>query len=354
MLEIQRLSSAAAGSSQFVGMLSISSLGGSTLTFFDQSVSDEMSSVQMALTYLGYRTHLAGNLPQFACDILKEVNVSPHHPEPFLFYSLAAHCRCLLRLMAFAGERLASSRYQEDINPAGHQSVWGSWFDSDRGVWGFACCKATTKDAPACTSLPTLPQTQEEALPESGGAKKDSETTWRPRGDFETSQGFVVHASIYLASQWLKCLQDGTLSTRADCFDVDVRKVLLSEQAAKESLEQVKKFGRRLDDGKVPQKLAQSLEEFCSCVGEREYVKANKAYMDIVMGARKWQGDVPYLVEGNRNGPSVVQNVAERINKVNSNPVDEAGIRDHAVLLRRLMKVAQVVRPNEDPSRNCG
>ena len=44
--------------------------------------------------------------------------------------------------------------------------------------------------------------------------------------------------------------------------------------------------------------------------------------MDIVMGSRKWQGDVPYLVEGNRNGPSVVQNVAERINKGNANPLD--------------------------------
>ena len=249
------------------------------------------------------------------------------------------------------GERLASSRYQEDINPAGHESVWGSWFDSSRGRWGFACCKATSKDAPACT---TANSPQVEALPDSGSTKNNLDTTWRSREDFETSEGFVVHASVYLASQWIKCLQDGTLRDRADCFDVDVRKVLLSEQAAKESLEQVKRFGRRLDDGKVSQKLAQSLEEFCSCVGEREYVKANKAYMDIVMGARKWQGDVPYLVEGNRNGPSVVQNVAERINKINSNPVDEAGIRDHAVLLRRLMKVAQVVRPNDDPSRNCG
>lgn len=254
-------------------------------------------------------------------------------------------------LMAIGGGRLASSKYQEDVNPAGHQSVWGSWFDSERQIWGFACCKATSKDAPGCTSSPTMPQGEE--LPVA--ITCDSERTiWRPRGDFETPEGFVVHASIYLASQWLRCLQDGSLSARADCFDVDVRKVLLSEQAAKESFEQVKKFARRLDDGKVPQKLSQSLEEFCSCIGEREYVKANKAYMDIVMGARKWQGDVPYLVEGNRNGPSVVQNVAERINKSNANPVDEAGIRDHAVLLRRLMKVAQVVHPNEDPSRNCG
>ncbi|CAE7476184.1 unnamed protein product, partial [Symbiodinium necroappetens] len=177
--------------------------------------------------------------------------------------------------------------------------------------------------------------------------------TWRPRDDFETAEGFIIHSSKFLASQWLRWLQDGKLSEVAEKFDPDVRKVLLSESAAKEACQQVRRFCERLDD-RVPVELSQPLEDFCGCIGSREYVRANKAYMDIVMGSRKWQGDVPYLVEGNRNGPSVVQNVAERLNKTNANPLDQAGIRDHAVVLRRLLKVAQAVLPNEDPSKNCG
>ncbi|CAJ1354258.1 unnamed protein product, partial [Effrenium voratum] len=131
--------------------------------------------------------------------------------------------------------------------------------------------------------------------------------------------GFIVHATKRLASQWLQWLRDGSLTKQAHLLEPDARKVLLSEQAARGAVEQVRQFCQRLGN-RGPSELTKPLEEFCSCIGAREYAKASKAYMDIVMGARKWQGDVPYLVE---------------------NPLDEAGIRDHAVLLRRLLKVCQ-------------
>ncbi|CAJ1387351.1 unnamed protein product [Effrenium voratum] len=239
--------------------------------------------------------------------------------------------------MTNMGERLAESRLVEDTVPPGHQSVWGSWYDVGTNSWGFACCKTTSPKAPPCCRI--------ESDAEAGGSRPsrgsdvevhmESYTAWRSRQDFETSEGFIVHATKHLASQWLQWLRDGSLTKQAHLLEPDARKVLLSEQAARGAS-------------------SARHEEFCSCIGAREYAKASKAYMDIVMGARKWQGDVPYLVEGNRNGPSVVQNVAERLNKQNSNPLDEAGIRDHAVLLRRLLKVCQAVLPNEDPSKNCG
>jgi pre-mRNA-processing factor SLU7 len=34
----------------------------------------------------------------------------------------------------------------------GHSSVYGSYFDSASFQWGYACCKATRKDAPGCTN----------------------------------------------------------------------------------------------------------------------------------------------------------------------------------------------------------
>ncbi|CAE7425359.1 SLU7 [Symbiodinium natans] len=253
------------------------------------------------------------------------------------------------------GQHLASSRYTEDAFPSGHRSIWGSWYDSDSGAWGYACCKATNKSAAPCAAIESDASEvarQTQAAAETSD-QPEIDLIWRSRSDFETAEGFIIHSSKYLATQWLRWLQDGKLSEVASKFDPDVRKVLLSEPAAKEACQQVQRFCQRLDD-RVPVELSQPLEDFCSCIGTREYVKANKAYMDIVMGSRKWQGDVPYLVEGNRNGPSVVQNVAERLNKKNSNPLDEAGIRDHAVVLRRLLKVAQAVLPNDDPSKNCG
>ncbi|CAE7398930.1 SLU7 [Symbiodinium microadriaticum] len=250
------------------------------------------------------------------------------------------------------GQHLAQSRYAEDAVPVGHRSIWGSWYDSGSGSWGYACCKATSRSATPCAAIES--DFSEVGRPAQADADQpEVKLTWRPRDDFETAEGFIIHSSKFLASQWLRWLQDGKLSEVAEKFDPDVRKVLLSESAAKEACQQVRRFCERLDD-RVPVELSQPLEDFCGCIGSREYVRANKAYMDIVMGSRKWQGDVPYLVEGNRNGPSVVQNVAERLNKTNANPLDQAGIRDHAVVLRRLLKVAQAVLPNEDPSKNCG
>ena len=41
--------------------------------------------------------------------------------------------------------RVASSRYEEDVHPGNHSSVWGSWWAG--GVWGYACCHATVRGA---------------------------------------------------------------------------------------------------------------------------------------------------------------------------------------------------------------
>eukprot|EP00889_Picochlorum_renovo_P005803 jgi/Picre1/32833/NNA_008163.t1 len=39
----------------------------------------------------------------------------------------------------------ARSRYEEDVHPGNHTSVWGSWYSD--GVWGYACCHQTTRNA---------------------------------------------------------------------------------------------------------------------------------------------------------------------------------------------------------------
>eukprot|EP00927_Polykrikos_kofoidii_P028500 TRINITY_DN24873_c0_g1_i1.p1 TRINITY_DN24873_c0_g1~~TRINITY_DN24873_c0_g1_i1.p1 ORF type:complete len:315 (-),score=67.70 TRINITY_DN24873_c0_g1_i1:139-1083(-) len=43
-----------------------------------------------------------------------------------------------------ASERsiVAVSRYQEDVHPNGHTTVWGSWYTREDQRWGFNCCKS--------------------------------------------------------------------------------------------------------------------------------------------------------------------------------------------------------------------
>jgi hypothetical protein len=38
------------------------------------------------------------------------------------------------------------SRYPEDVLEKGHTEVWGSFFDSTKATWGYACCKSLDRD----------------------------------------------------------------------------------------------------------------------------------------------------------------------------------------------------------------
>ncbi|GAA97630.1 uncharacterized protein L969DRAFT_94771 [Mixia osmundae IAM 14324] len=39
----------------------------------------------------------------------------------------------------------ARSKYDEDVHPGNHTSVWGSWFSRSAFTWGYACCHSTLK-----------------------------------------------------------------------------------------------------------------------------------------------------------------------------------------------------------------
>lgn len=39
----------------------------------------------------------------------------------------------------------ARSRYEEDVHPNNHTSVWGSWWRD--GAWGYACCHQAVKNS---------------------------------------------------------------------------------------------------------------------------------------------------------------------------------------------------------------
>ncbi|KPV77869.1 uncharacterized protein RHOBADRAFT_51669 [Rhodotorula graminis WP1] len=39
----------------------------------------------------------------------------------------------------------AKSKYDEDVFPGNHQSVWGSWYNLSTGQWGYACCHSPIK-----------------------------------------------------------------------------------------------------------------------------------------------------------------------------------------------------------------
>lgn len=41
---------------------------------------------------------------------------------------------------------IALSRYDEDIHPGNHTSIWGSYYDKKQGKWGYGCCHCIIKN----------------------------------------------------------------------------------------------------------------------------------------------------------------------------------------------------------------
>ncbi|ETO25144.1 hypothetical protein RFI_11998 [Reticulomyxa filosa] len=47
------------------------------------------------------------------------------------------------RVIHGLGVFIPKSKYNEDIYPGNHKSVWGSWYNIETGEWGYACCHVT-------------------------------------------------------------------------------------------------------------------------------------------------------------------------------------------------------------------
>ncbi|BGP00019.1 mRNA splicing protein [Rhodotorula toruloides] len=60
----------------------------------------------------------------------------------------------------------AKSKYDEDIYPGNHQSIWGSWYQLSTGKWGYACCHSTIKGS-YCAGQAGIEAADAEANPSS-------------------------------------------------------------------------------------------------------------------------------------------------------------------------------------------
>lgn len=84
------------------------------------------------------RKHVLEKYGNAAADVSEETKAL-QGTEAYVEYD--AHGRVIK-----GHEIKVKSRYEEDIFPGNHSSVWGSWY-SPQGEWGFACCHLTSRNA---------------------------------------------------------------------------------------------------------------------------------------------------------------------------------------------------------------
>jgi len=89
------------------------------------------------------------------------------------------------RILKGRERAFAKSKYEEDILTGNHSSIWGSWYDSNAGKWGFACCHQTLKNA-YCVPLKKH-DAVEDAPATEGEEEANIEVVQQPPEDLETS-----------------------------------------------------------------------------------------------------------------------------------------------------------------------
>merc|ERR1719379_49550 len=211
----------------------------------------------------------------------------------------------------------------------------------ERRAWGYRCCGTLEVDG-RCP-LARIPK----AVASAGIAKpqKDknrvAEEYAAPPSEKATGARFVKHALLHCLYLW----QEADASAIPDLPPHAFAKTL---HAARTLI-----GGAQLcAEGEV-----EKLQRVCSAMLDRDYAAANKAYIDLTLGSKTWQSSVPQLVDGNRDGPSVVARVSERLNKEqekNLSLLDDPAMKDSLPYLKRLMTSMQCLRPNADVSRHIG
>lgn len=164
----------------------------------------------------------------------------------------------------------------------------------------------------------------------------------------------MAHALKHLTSSWSSWIHNGSgepAAASSRSFHSSLPDVLRSERAAKEAAESVEDFSRRLCQRSLAPTLVGKLEEMCTFISEREYAQANKVYMDLAIGTKRWLTDMPVSVSFSMSRQDTD---IKWTPNCGANPIDEAGLRSHVVVLRRLLTVAQALQPNENPSKNLG
>merc|ERR1712154_500311 len=123
----------------------------------------------------------------------------------------------------------------------------------------------------------------------------------------------------------------------------------------------VKSLRKLLKDGLLGGEVLDKIERMCCEILSREYTQANQVYMQLAIGNRAWIMEVPTLLEGGMAGASGKERgnffkQARMASKINAsagvNVMDDGEVRQHIVALKRLLTVAQVIRPNSDIAKN--
>ncbi|KAF4678344.1 hypothetical protein FOL47_000073 [Perkinsus chesapeaki] len=168
----------------------------------------------------------------------------------------------------------------------------------------------------------------------------------RGREKFNSDEEFIKSSILYLIGVWKHKSEEekwkgsiiGKTKTYLDTVDRMRPLVTFLEHD-----EQTAAAAAHGDEHKVPETVVKVLTGVFEEIEKREYVEANKLYLDMTVGNQLWP------MGGINLG--VVQQVCRRVEE-KSHLLDNIEVKRYVQGVKRLITVAMTMWPNDDPSKN--
>mmetsp|Transcript_1437 Transcript_1437/g.4226 ORF Transcript_1437/g.4226 Transcript_1437/m.4226 type:complete len:321 (-) Transcript_1437:52-1014(-) len=309
-----------------------------------------------------------------------------------------------------------SSLYREDVLVSGHSAVWGSLWEPgpDRtGRWGYACCRGFERSAScpnsavaAAASAATADTREGEGGQGQGGDVGEGASPaldLMSRDAFDGSPGsFVEYAVGWLLREWRSRLSNRDPQLLADPLFCQAAELERVEAGLRPLLRTLPRWDARRrrgsysckpkvlterDDWECPhcsyknngervacrkckrpdehyvepdefpqleQVILEQVEKLVALTAAQEYIAAAEAFLEITLGRVRWRSDVMGLT-GGPEAPSrkarAAQGHMQRQNAALA-PLDLPEVQTYLHSLKRLITLAQTLRPNADASKN--
>lgn len=280
-----------------------------------------------------------------------------------------------------------STLWKEDVLASGHSSVWGSWYDSKAKSWGYACCRSLHRDRPCTTVEAAEPgaASGEDASSSDGEAGRlaKMEEANKPfeRGDLPAEllpresvgggdpAAFIDHFVRFCIGAWRRehaagfqgfgdmeraAFQGSSLQTTERAITPLLRRLKRGEsleRGEKEEWHGTCRETRTSMDGQLvlETSVLDQIHHIVTMAVERQYTEAHAAYIKLTLGNKKWNSTtVMHIPACQMKGAREYRRNRDSLNTYDVDPVSQKYM--HA--LRKLVQLAQCIRPNDDQSKN--
>lgn len=271
-----------------------------------------------------------------------------------------------------------STLHKEDVLTLGHTSVWGSWYDKDTNLWGYACCRIMSRDSacpwgPFARSTPAAKEPQPSLAAEEAAIWDDLPTEFLQREIVEAGvqnerlrQGiYVEHFVRFAVGAWRRLLQEGNggakplndgQSIRPACIhpgQTAAAEQFRSAQKLQEAEAALEPLIQQLQKKQMPPSILTQLDKIADFNADRDYVQAAATYMTLTLGNKRWHSHET-LMGGSYSAtraPSGFENYKENQEGRLAYETD-ARVERYLHCIKRLTLLMQCFFPNEDMAKN--